>query len=291
MTLFTIQSTGRTVLRRPYFPSHRKQINFTSKKHNSNNSTPVSHSSPSPESSPNGTAIPIPATIANVPIWQRLGPLTRSFQAYGRSQRKRPYTTQFCSSLVIYFLGDLSAQSICGDDYDWKRTLRALVISMGSSIPSYKWFMFLSNNFNYSSKAVSLATKVGVNQMFFTPIFNTYFFGMQSLLSGDSLPDVVERVKRTVPTSMMNSIKLWPAVTAISFAWIPQEHRSIFAGVIAIGWQTYLSFLNRRVEGEMAGGIENTQKEVVRGPASKSSKEVAVRKESTKDAQEQKAEA
>ncbi|CCD53263.1 hypothetical protein ACHAPC_007772 [Botrytis cinerea] len=291
MTLFTVQTTGRAVLRRPYFPSHRKQINFTSKRHNSNNSTPVPHSNPSPESSANGTAIPIPATIATVPIWQRLGPLTRSFQAYGRSQRKRPYTTQFCSSLVIYFLGDLSAQSICGDDYDWKRTLRALFISMGSSIPSYKWFMFLSNNFNYSSKAISLATKVGVNQMFFTPIFNTYFFGMQSLLSGDSLPDVVERVKRTVPTSMMNSIKLWPAVTAISFAWIPQEHRSIFAGVIAIGWQTYLSFLNRRVEGEMAGGIENTQKEAVKAPSSKLSTDVAIKTDSTKEAQEQKAEA
>ncbi|KAM0127387.1 hypothetical protein ACHAO1_009560 [Botrytis cinerea] len=291
MTLFTVQTTGRAVLRRPYLPSHRKQINFTSKRHNSNNSTPVPHSNPSPESSANGTAIPIPATIATVPIWQRLGPLTRSFQAYGRSQRKRPYTTQFCSSLVIYFLGDLSAQSICGDDYDWKRTLRALFISMGSSIPSYKWFMFLSNNFNYSSKAISLATKVGVNQMFFTPIFNTYFFGMQSLLSGDSLPDVVERVKRTVPTSMMNSIKLWPAVTAISFAWIPQEHRSIFAGVIAIGWQTYLSFLNRRVEGEMAGGIENTQKEAVKAPSSKLSTDVAIKTDSTKEAQEQKAEA
>ncbi|KAK6608422.1 Mpv17/PMP22 family protein [Botrytis cinerea] len=291
MTLFTVQTTGRAVLRRPYFPSHRKQINFTSKRHNSNNSTPVPHSNPSPESSANGTAIPIPATIATVPIWQRLGPLTRSFQAYGRSQRKRPYTTQFCSSLVIYFLGDLSAQSICGDDYDWKRTLRALFISMGSSIPSYKWFMFLSNNFNYSSKAISLATKVGVNQMFFTPIFNTYFFGMQSLLSEDSLPDVVERVKRTVPTSMMNSIKLWPAVTAISFAWIPQEHRSIFAGVIAIGWQTYLSFLNRRVEGEMAGGIENTQKEAVKAPSSKLSTDVAIKTDSTKEAQEQKAEA
>ncbi|RAL60400.1 hypothetical protein DID88_000175 [Monilinia fructigena] len=103
--------------------------------HTSNNFTPTPRSNPLPENSANGTAIPIPATIATLPIWQRLGPLTRSFQAYGRAQRKRPYTTQFCSSLVIYFLGDLSAQSICGDDYDWKRTLRALLISMGSSIP------------------------------------------------------------------------------------------------------------------------------------------------------------
>ncbi|EDN96440.1 hypothetical protein SS1G_01366 [Sclerotinia sclerotiorum 1980 UF-70] len=150
-------------------------------------------------------------------------------------------------------------------------------------------FMFLSKNFNYSSKAGSLATKVGVNQIFFTPIFNTYFFGMQSLLSGDSIPDVVERVKRTVPTSMMNSIKLWPAVTAISFAWVPQEYRSIFAGVIAIGWQTYLSFLNKRVEGEMAGSVENTEKEIMRAPIAKVSKEVAVMKEHASEAQKQSA--
>jgi protein Mpv17 len=109
-------------------------------------------------------------------------------------------------------------------------------------------FMVLANNFNYSSKVLSLATKVTVNQICFTPIFNTYFFGMQSLLSGDSLPEVWDRIKRTVPTSMINSCKLWPAVTAFSFTFIDPQYRSIFAGFIAIGWQTYLSYLNRKAE-------------------------------------------
>lgn len=108
--------------------------------------------------------------------------------------------------------------------------------------------MFLGNNFNYTSKVLSLTTKVVVNQICFTPIFNTYFFGMQSLLSGDSLPEVWDRIKRTVPTSMINSCKLWPAVTAFNFTVIPPQYRSIFAGFIAIGWQTYLSYLNRRAE-------------------------------------------
>ncbi|EKD18669.1 Mpv17/PMP22 family protein [Drepanopeziza brunnea f. sp. 'multigermtubi' MB_m1] len=113
-------------------------------------------------------------------------------------------------------------------------------------------FMFLGNNFNYASKTLSLATKVAVNQICFTPLFNTYFFGMQSFLSGDSLPEVWERIKRTVPTSILNSCKLWPAVTAFSFTFIDAQYRSIFAGFIAIGWQTYLSFLNRRAEIEAA---------------------------------------
>lgn len=110
--------------------------------------------------------------------------------------------------------------------------------------------MFLGNNFNYSSKVLSLTTKVVVNQACFTPLNNSFFFGMQSLLSGDGLDEVWERIKRTVPISMINSCKLWPAVTAFSFTFIDAQYRSIFAGVIAIGWQAYLSYLNRKAEVE-----------------------------------------
>lgn len=112
--------------------------------------------------------------------------------------------------------------------------------------------MFLGNNFNYSSKVLSLATKITVNQAVFTPINNSYFFGMQAFLSGDSMEQVWDRIKRTVPTSMINSLKLWPAVTAFSFTFVDAQYRSIFAGVIAIGWQTYLSYLNRKAEDEEA---------------------------------------
>ena len=106
----------------------------------------------------------------------------------------------------------------------------------------------MGNHFNYSSKALSLASKVAVNQLAFTPIFNSYFFGMQSFLSGDDLPEVWERIQRTVPISFVNSCKLWPAVTAFSFTVIHPQYRSIFAGFVAIGWQTYLSCLNRQAE-------------------------------------------
>jgi hypothetical protein len=98
-------------------------------------------------------------------------------------QQRRPYRTQLISSLVIYFIGDLVAQSIApdesnqvlevvddaaekgwvqewSDNRDWARTGRALAIGGLSSIPSYKWFLWLSNSFNYSSKTLSLSIKV-----------------------------------------------------------------------------------------------------------------------------------
>jgi len=145
--------------------------------------------------------------------------------------------------------------------------MRALTIGAISSIPSYKWFLWLSSSFNFaSSQLLSLFTKVVVNQICFTPIFNTYFFGMQALLAGENLETTWERVRVTVPVSFVNSCKVWPAVTAFSFAFIPLEYRSIFAGVVAVGWQSYLSLLNRKAEEAEAAAEASVPASVVVTP-------------------------
>jgi protein Mpv17 len=200
------------------------------------------------------------------PVWLWSEPLN----SYTRMHSRRPHTVQLVSTLIIYLIGDLTAQSLAPtpqeDDedgngkkvvpYDPYRTMRALLIGGLAAVPGYHWFLFLARNFNYTSKTFSIGLKVMINQILFTPIFNTYFFGMQSLLTGADWNDIVERVKHTVPRSWLNSWKLWPAVTAFSFAFIRIELRGLFAGVIAIGWQTYLSILNQR-----AAKLEKAAKE------------------------------
>jgi len=84
---------------------------------------------------------------------------------------------------------------------------------------------------------------------------------MQAMLTGESPSGVIQRIKDTVPTSMLNSLKLWPAVTAFSFRFITPQYRFMFSGVFAVCWQTYLSFLNRRAEkseheGQITAGNE-----------------------------------
>lgn len=71
---------------------------------------------------------------------------------------------------------------------------------------------------------------------------------MQTLLAGGSFADAKERVINTVPVSWKNSWKVWPAVTAFSFTYVPWQYRNVFAGCIAVFWQTYLSWLNRKEE-------------------------------------------
>jgi len=104
---------------------------------------------------------------------------------------------------------------------------------------------------------------------------------MHSFLSGATLPEVAERIKNTVPVSWVNSCKIWPAVTAFMFTFIPLEYRSIFGGVIAIGWQTYLSLLNQR-----AAAVEELEHAAVVGNEEAKQAPVRAREVQTDDARE-----
>ncbi|KAJ9293742.1 hypothetical protein DTO217A2_9264 [Paecilomyces variotii] len=115
-----------------------------------------------------------PAPLATQPARRSFGQMVRASalgrlgDAYSRAQHRRPYVTQLCSSLVVYLIGDLSAQFMfpsddkkgateetksdagaseeeqkaeggSGGGYDPLRTLRHLTVGAISSIPSYKW--------------------------------------------------------------------------------------------------------------------------------------------------------
>jgi protein Mpv17 len=126
-----------------------------------------------------------------------------------------------------------------------------------------KW-LGTSPLFKFKSKYLSLLSKIITQQCIFAPIFGSYFFTAQTLLAGGGLSDVTDRLERTFFVTWLNSCKLWPMVTAINFTMISPQHRNVFAGkfllqlvhpmiswillagIIGIGWQAYMSWLNQR---------------------------------------------
>ncbi|KAM5498370.1 hypothetical protein McanMca71_006907 [Microsporum canis] len=97
---------------------------------------------------------------------------------------------------------------------------------------------------------------LALSQLVYAPVFNVYFFSAQSLLSGAGWDETLQRLQRTLPVSIVNSAKIWPAVSAFMFLYIDPAFRAIFAGTIALGWQTYLSWLNQMAARETAEKME-----------------------------------
>lgn len=199
---------GRSTLRR----LHQTVQRNLHKQHQRNESTKSKHSSKTnPGGGGGGGDVPHTTPPSSGSYYAWLEPIKFPFRAYSSMQARSPLTVQLESSLIIYFLGDLSAQfvqtsSFTEGRYEPIRGLRAMVIGGISSIPSYKWFMWLGRNFNYDKHWKGLVVKIVVSQTLFTPIFNTYFFGMQTLLAGGTWKETVDRVCRTVPVSWVNSV-------------------------------------------------------------------------------------
>lgn len=174
--------------------------------------------------------------------------ITKFFGWYTRQQRSRPYITELCSMSLIYFVGDFAAQIVGGDSYDSRRTLRSIAIGVVVAIPSLRWFNFLGRHFNYPSSIVSTCTKVAVNQLIYTSMFNVYFFAFHAILSGMTISGVIQRVKSTVSKSLPRSFLYWPFVMAINFTYVQPQSRSIVTAIFAVFWQSYLSWLNAQAQ-------------------------------------------
>ena len=254
MTIFAKWST----LRRLHGKVERNILRNYQARHESTKST-------STQPSPARNASTATATNTS-PQWNWIDPVLRPFRAYDRMQQRSPLITQWESALIIYYLGDLSSQAMVtngfqDDRYEPIRGLRAMTIGAIAAIPGYKWFNFLGTHFNYRSHALSLCVKIGIHQALFVPVFNSFFFGMQPLLAGGSLADAKERIM---------SCQFWPIVNTFNFTFVPWQYRNVFAGIIAIGWQTYLSWLHRTDESRQQTKHSKEEKEQKSANSSKS---------------------
>ncbi|KAF7346452.1 hypothetical protein MSAN_01873200 [Mycena sanguinolenta] len=126
------------------------------------------------------------------------------------------------------------------------RTIRALTIGGFAAIPSFHWFNLLARSFASLPRWSGLAARVATHQVVFAPVFNTYFFFSQAVLSGATVAEGIERVRTALYTSLVNSVRVWPPIMFINFAFVPRELWSVMPGFVAVGWQCYLSFLNQR---------------------------------------------
>lgn len=102
------------------------------------------------------SSVPGSGAAGRLLVRSGVGPV---LQGYAKIQAQRPYTTQICTSIVIWLCGDLSAQllsprePIDGEndgsfdksqdpqEYDPWRTARHLTVGIVASIPSYEWYV------------------------------------------------------------------------------------------------------------------------------------------------------
>jgi hypothetical protein len=99
----------------------------------------------------------------------------------------------------------------------------------------------------------SIATRVALDQFAFTPvILSTFISSIWQLehVMGDAPSEVANqsiltRLKETLPHVIVANWMVWGPVQLINFRFVPQPMQVLFANMISLVWNAYLSFSTR----------------------------------------------
>ncbi|KAI8067455.1 hypothetical protein BC940DRAFT_333479 [Gongronella butleri] len=151
----------------------------------------------------------------------------------------------------LFGTGDVLAQQAVEQkglqDHDYNRTLRMVGFGGLAAGPALSnWYRFLEHNVKRSTPLKTLVTKVAIDQFTFAPCFIAFFFSAQGAMEGQSLAQIKEKLQHSYPNALMNNYKLWPAVQLANFYFVPLQHRLLVVNLIALGWNSYLSWANQQ---------------------------------------------
>lgn len=172
---------------------------------------------------------------------------------YNKVLKNYPKRTNAVTTGALFGTGDFIAQCLYHDDndqqeYNFHRTARGVIYGCIFSFIGDKWFRFLNVRINFPNKPqnspLNPILRVVIDQLCFAPLGIPFYFFCITLLEGKNLNDSISKVEKTWWTTLKANYGVWPAVQLINFSLVPVHHRLLTINLVAIFWNTYISYKN-----------------------------------------------
>lgn len=187
---------------------------------------------------------------------------------YNRYLTEKPVLTKSITSGVIAFLGDIACQKYFTQEkepkMDWKRTFKFTLLGTALVGPLlHYWYGFLVTKIP-GTTAVSTLYRVAFDQLLFAPFcILPAFFSASMVLNGtpEQIPD---KLKADWFPTVIANFALWVPAQFINFKFMPPQYQVLFANVVGLFWNVYLSAAtNKAVEAHAPLGPEGEMMAVV----------------------------
>lgn len=164
---------------------------------------------------------------------------------YNSALEANPLVVKALTSLVGFSLGDILAQLFVekGEAFDWARFARlaSFGLLLHGTMGHY-FYGFIDGKFPGTS-AATVATKVGIDQIMFAPVFAVIFFSYQGFAAGKSVEEVKAKIVKDLKTAVTGSWSVWVPAHTINFRFVPSSQRLLFINSVQIGYNIFLSVL------------------------------------------------
>nr|XP_021182846.1 protein Mpv17 [Helicoverpa armigera] len=175
------------------------------------------------------------------------------FRLCQKSLSRRPYVVPAIQTGVLMGSGDIISQTLIENiritDIDVKRTLKFSSIGFFVGGPALRyWYGTLYKFVGSSGKTVALK-KVIIDQIFFAPIFLFSILVAVAVMQGKDVNNIKKDLEANYLDVLKTNYYLWPWVQIINFSFVPLQYQVLLVQVVALFWNTYLSWkTNKKTE-------------------------------------------
>lgn len=152
--------------------------------------------------------------------------------------------------------GDIFAQKLVEEREAWDKARTLRFVAIGSCLmgPSCTWWYRQLDRvipmLKVPKSAQGLAKTV-LDQSMFAPTLLFVFMRIVGTLRSDPPAYIDENVRKDYFRILLNNYKLWPAVQLLNFYVVPLQHRVMVVNVVALFWNTYLSWCTNQNNDEV----------------------------------------
>lgn len=170
---------------------------------------------------------------------------------FQRFFQQRPLLAQCTVGAALFVAGDLIAQVVIercldADGIDIRRPIAFGLYGFCISVPlTATWYRFLDMRLKYTTALQRTAKQVFLDQAFFAPPGIAIYFTCTNLLLGH--PGMIkEKLSNEYFDALWTNYAIWPWIQMLNFYFVPLNYRTVVVNTAALGWNTYMSWLNNR---------------------------------------------
>ncbi|XP_061602438.1 protein Mpv17 [Cololabis saira] len=168
------------------------------------------------------------------------------WRSYQTLMGRYPWTMNIVTAGSLVGLGDVISQQLIERrglaHHNMYRTAKMMSVGfffVGPVVGS--WYKLLDRLVTGGSKSAAMK-KMLADQICFAPCFLGGFLSISGALNGLTVEENVAKLKRDYTDALILNYYLWPPVQIANFYFIPLHHRLAVVQLVAIAWNSYLTW-------------------------------------------------